>query len=297
MIEALTNWFGANRKNAPEVGRRLAGCKWVGVPFAGGCCELPFIKCRSGLAADMHRHLINLARVVADADMKAELAERLDSVLYHPDELTGAQERLRTLADTSERSPGLFAPKIIANDKPSVGWARDYFIASWMGRGGNMGKAGELTQGISFRWNANGGDSCRRFRSAVESLNWWCASFKNWNFVVLDCFDFLKQTNDGPGHGIYCDPPWVEVGKVYIHKFTEADHRKLALGLAEFHQTKVVVRYGDHPLIRELYPDHKWEIIEQNSKDQANGDVDELLMVNRMVQKVNRIEFRYVEGT
>ena len=39
-ITALAPWFGSNRTLAENVGRALAGCEWVGVPFAGGMCEL-----------------------------------------------------------------------------------------------------------------------------------------------------------------------------------------------------------------------------------------------------------------
>lgn len=278
---ALANWFGANRTLAATVGQHLADLTWVGVPFAGGCCELPHIKCRSGIAADKHRHLINLARVVRDEAMKVELVSRLDGALYHPDELASSQSRLRMLEEVSDRNPGLFSAEKISADEPSVGWAYDYFVASWMGRGGKMGTDGEFKQGLSYRWNANGGDSCRRFRSAVESLEWWCQVFRRWNFIVMDWAEFLKLVMDVQGHGVYCDPPWVGAGEAYVHKFTTADHCRLAEALSAFRKTKVVVRYGDDPLIRKLYSAGHWTIIEQTSRNQADGDVAELLIVNR----------------
>lgn len=35
-IRALVPWFGSSRIIAPHVGKALRGCRWVGVPFAGG---------------------------------------------------------------------------------------------------------------------------------------------------------------------------------------------------------------------------------------------------------------------
>jgi len=65
-ITALAPWFGSNRTLAENVGTALAGCQWVGVPFAGGMCELLQIKARSLLVSDLHRHVLNLAAVAAD---------------------------------------------------------------------------------------------------------------------------------------------------------------------------------------------------------------------------------------
>lgn len=39
-ITALAPWFGSNRMLARYVGEELAGCQWVGVPFAGGMAEI-----------------------------------------------------------------------------------------------------------------------------------------------------------------------------------------------------------------------------------------------------------------
>lgn len=277
---ALANWFGSNRTLASTVGGYFDGCTWVGVPFVGGCCELPYIKCRSGMAADVHRHVINLARVVRDSELKPLLVERLDATLFHPDELADAQRRCLALESNSD--VGLFGggnpPSTL--DRPDLDWAYDYFICSWMGRGGNAGTDAEFRQGISVRWNANGGDSCTRFRSATDSLNWWHVGLARWNFLVLGCFEFLDLVKDEIGHGIYSDAPWPGPGDKYTHRFTVSQQRQLARRLASFRRARVVVRYGDHPLIRELYPTPHWRWIEQTSKSQAGGDVNEVLIIN-----------------
>lgn len=46
-ITTLVPWYGSNRTLAENVGAALKGCSWVGVPFAGGMCELGHIEART----------------------------------------------------------------------------------------------------------------------------------------------------------------------------------------------------------------------------------------------------------
>lgn len=275
-IGALAGWFGANRMLPEVVGKQLGKLLWCGVPFAGGCPELPYIECKAGVASDLHRHLINLARVVSDLALSTELQDQLDTVLFHEDELAAAQHRCRS----REQAGGLFVSQHdYLTAEADVGWARDYFVCCWMSRGGNAGKRAEFQQSLAVRWSTTGGDSARRFRSAVESLQAWAQTFHGvWSFVRKDVFEFLGQAKNLKGHGLYLDPPWVEVGHDYAHTFTEDQHRRLAKKLRGFDQCRVVVRYGDHPLVRELYKG--WTVIEQLSVNQQGNDVREVLFVN-----------------
>ncbi len=72
----------------------------------------------------------------------------------------------------------------------------------------------------------------------------------------------------------------VRCGKLYQHSFTDRDHADLAELLSRFKATTVVLRYGDAPLIRELY--RNWRIIEASSRDQCNAVKGELWITNRM---------------
>jgi site-specific DNA-adenine methylase len=94
-------------------------------------------------------------------------------------------------------------------------------------------------------------------------------------------FEFLVRCEDSPGHGIYCDPPFPGPGDRYKHQFSEDSHRMLAQKLATFTKTRVVCRFYDHPLIRELYPEERWTWVRLKGRDQANnGDKQELLLIN-----------------
>jgi len=267
---------------APRVGSELTGCEWVGVPFAGGMCELRYIKARSVLVSDLHRHVINLARVVAHPLLGPKLYRRLRRTAFHPDELAAAQERCLRREDRTGGLGDLFSndSSIRRHDDPDLDWAVDYFTAVWMARGGNAGTDGEFRGGLSLRWDAGGGDSNTRFRSAAASLAPWRRVMRRCNFVTEDVFDFLARVKDRKGNGLYIDSPWPSAGDGYRHKFTTADQRRLAKEVSRFSDTRVVIRFGVHPLIEELYPRDHWNWQVQTSRSQANGDVPEALIIN-----------------
>lgn len=223
---ALANWFGANRMNAGLPGLLLKGCAWIGVGFAGGMCELPHFDARQMIANDLHRHCINLARVVADDGLYAQMRYRLENSVYHPDTLAAARRRCLYLEETFNSA--LFSDGRLMDEIPSVAWAADYFVSTWMGMGGRSGIHDEFAGGISHRFTASGGGSSTRFWSAFDSLPAWHKSLRRWEFSTLDIFEFLSCCHSREGHGLYLDPPWWELGDQYKHRFDEADHRRLA---------------------------------------------------------------------
>ncbi len=162
----------------------------------------------------------------------------------------------------------------------SEAWAVNFFIAVWMGRNGKAGTDSEFKGGMSVRWDAGGGDSCGRFRSAVRSLAGWRSVLRRCTFQVLDVFAFLTKCQDKDGHGIYCDPPFPGPGDDYRHKFTDTQHRELACQLAAFKHARVVCRFYDHPLVRELYPEGPWTWRRLTGRDQVNQTKTEVLIIN-----------------
>src|SRR5205085_8516163 len=126
------------------------------------------------------------------------------------------------------------------------------------------GTTHEFGGGPSFRWESGGGDSVVRFRNAAAGLRDWRAILARWTFDCRDGFDFLVQCKDQDGHGIYADPPFPGPGDAYRHNCGKSElekrvwHVRLNDALARFTKTRVVCRYYDHPLVRELYPEHIW---------------------------------------
>lgn len=278
-ITAIAPWFGGNRVLARRVGQELGKLAWCGVPFMGGAPELPHIVTRGGVANDLHRHIVNLARVIADDGARSRFLPLVERVLFHPDEHVSARLRCVQREAPEYGLFGVSPPRVLG--EPDAAWAADYFIACWMGRGGMAGQSGEFHQSLALRWTSSGGDSARRFRSAVESLDAWALALRGWSFTCMDAFTFLDSVKDHEGHGLYCDPPWPDAGDGYAHTFTESDHRRLARRLHEVEHLRVVIRYGDHPLIRSLYEEGDgWTWLRQRSRSQVNGAVEEVLIVN-----------------
>jgi site-specific DNA-adenine methylase len=265
-ITAMAPWFGGNRTLAAHVGTALKGCRWVGVPFAGGMSELRHIAAPTIVVGDLHRHVINLARVLQDDIAGPKLYRQLRRLPFCEDVLDESQAWCKAFKGR---------PEVDGFDCDA---AYHYFVACWMGRSGKSGTDDEFNGGCAVRWNANGGDSNTRYRSAVRSIVGWRRVLARCNLVVLDCFEFLNQCQDQAAHGIYCDPPFPEAGAKYKHKFTEADHQRLGGRLVQFEKAVVVCRFYDHPLIRELYPETCWRWTHHTGRKQSNADAPEVLL-------------------
>lgn len=258
---ALAPWFGANRLLASVVGHELRNLQWVGIPFAGGMSELFYIKCTTLVVNDLHKHIINLAKIVQEHG--PELYRALKRYTFSQDTLDYANSYCTSI------DLGLV-------EAEQIDWACQYFITCWMSRSALAGTDAEFKSKIPILWKI-GSDSNTRYRSAVKSILGWQKVVKNCNFVSTDVFDFLNNCTDGKPYGLYLDPPFVDVGGAYKHKFDK--HELLCKRLNMFKQTRIVIRYYDHPLIRELY--HNWEIVDLLGHDQNNKSKSELLIINR----------------
>lgn len=255
--------------NAEKVGAALRGCNWVGIPFGGSLAEVPSLEALTILVNDLHAHIINLARVAADPVAGPKLYRRLRRPAFHPHTLAGAQRACLTYPDVEN-----------LDAEAALDFAEKYFLAVWMGRSGKAGTKAEFSGNLPIRWSASGGDSNTRFRSAAESLRDWCRALRHCNFYCLDWRAFLCKCLDKPKHGIYCDPPFPGEGEAYRHQMTEQQQRNLAALLTAFKAARVVCRFYDHPLIRELYTEDqgwRWEFV--GGRDQANQEKPEFLII------------------
>jgi site-specific DNA-adenine methylase len=273
-ITALAPWYGSNRLNAHRVGELLDGCEWVGVPFAGGMCEIPHITARTIMVNDLHKGIFSLARSVASPTKLDSLMRALRKQAFHPDTLAAAQRN--HFPDSPIK--GAFAEH---------NRAMTYFIVAWMTRSGTAGTNGEKTGKLALRWEAGGGDSVKRYHSAIDSLPEWSKHFQRCQFSCLDAFEFLDKCKDQAKHGIYCDPPFLgKPGMTYTHSGGEtlADqdvwHFELALRLEQFSKTRIVVRAYDTPDVRELYTQPFWTWHTFEGRKQTNDSAPEVLICN-----------------
>lgn len=278
----LIPYYGGAASVAQHVGRQLAGARYVVCPFAGGMSELlHLLDANTLIVGDLNRHVINLANVVKYDRLRAALVRDLRRVPFHEDALRDAQAVCRRV------EAGGFTGD-------SFEWAKAYFVACWMGRNGTAGTGAEFRSGLSVRTDGNGGDSAGRFRTATESLRAWRRIMPRCNFLVRDALQLLAETKDDPDNAIYADPPWPADGDKYAHSGGDTPDERRAFqvavrdALARFEKARVVVRYGDHPLIRELYADPKWRWIEvagRTANKRKRGDKREVLIVNGEVRE------------
>jgi hypothetical protein len=277
-VTTLAPWFGSDRMTAENYADALGRCEWVGIPFAGGMSIVSRLtKARTVVCNDKHHHMINLARVVRDDRLRPRLIDDLEARLFHPLALSASQAVCRT-AEEQHWSP-----------VGDVEWAGHFFFAAWAGRNGEAGGKREFDAPLSIRWNAAGGDSVVRLRSAVAAIDEWAKVFRerNVSFVCEDAMVFLSKCHDAPGHGLYVDPPFPGPGDRYRHNCGDTEkeqrdwHEALRGWLGKFSKTLVVCRFYDHPLVRELYPEDRWDWHSFPGRAQTNDARPEVMIVNR----------------
>lgn len=276
-IGALASWFGSNRMLGPKVGEALRGCNWVGVVFAGGFAEVPHIKASTLVCNDKHKAIMNMAHVCADERLGPKLYRKLRRMEF-------SQERLDDARDVC----GLWEKGLAVSDDARLSWAEAYFIACWMNRSAKAGTDTEFDGGLPIRWSGGGGDSALRFHNAVLGLPAWRRTLRRCSFYCEDFREFLLKCKDVEGNGIYADPPFFDVGSQYRHKFRDEDHVALYRALCRFSKAKVVIRYYDHPMMRELYgaTPALWRFNPlEGGRTQANKTAPEVLITNFPMEK------------
>jgi len=264
--KSALSYFGSDSEVARQLASRLDGCSHVTIPFVGGGSIIPHLAARGIVANDLHDLAVNFYRVLSGAHGSYntwKLIEHCKKTLSHPGELKLAEAVIVDIDDEYF-------------DMTQAAWA--YWAICWLGR---KGKGGTKHVGgkPSVRWTAQGGNNASRITAAADDLEEWAAHLKRCEWTQPDFLECLSKVNDKPECGIYCDPPWISSGRNYVHSFTEEQHVALSDKLREFEHAAIVVRYGDDPMIRNLYSD--WNIEHAKSRTQANKDLGEIWITRR----------------
>lgn len=263
-------WFGADTAVAAQYATLLADRRHITVPFCGGLSVVAYLVETAGeiICNDLHELAMNFYCVLTDHSARESLCDVLRVTPFHASLLADCQDWCKEWTGCKDQHPDIDA-------------AFRYFATCWMGRSGKAGTDSEFNGSLAMRWDAGGGSSPLRFQTAVRSLQEvWGPICERCSFVCLDWSDVLAKVKDSAACGVYLDPPWVGAGDDYKHKFEPRDHFHLCSVLSEFKMSKVVLRYGDDPLIRRLYALPHWHTREITSRDQANGGVQELCIAN-----------------
>lgn len=242
-IKAIAPWFGGKRTMAPDIVKQIGPHEVYWEPFCGSMAVLMAKPvCRMETVNDLHRDLINLARVIRDPVAGAMFYRRL--------------RRVWACDDSFRAARGLLLQEGGPVGDLDVGRAENYFIQSWLGMSGIAGSlAGEDGgRGIARRFTSAGGDSPTRFESAISSIPEWRARMRGIMILNGDAFEIISRIEDKEGTVIYADPPYIEKSEAYRHDFFGDDHQRLADLLGRFKRTRVVLSYYEHPEIDVMYP-------------------------------------------
>ena len=138
-----------------------------------------------------------------------------------------------------------------------------------------------LFRSPSIRWKADGGDSAVRYQSAIRMLATFSRTLRRCTFETMDAFDFLSRCEDLLGHGIYIDPPFPGAGRRYKHNAGQTDgeeiawHTRLRDSIERFTTARVVCRFYDHEMVRDLYAEDKWTWHYLHGRKQTNESAEE----------------------
>ncbi len=290
-IKAIAPWFGGKRGMAPEIVRQIGGHRYYFEPFCGSLAVL-FAKPKSSheVVCDLHLDVANLARVLQYEDQAVSLYDWLQRTLFCEALFAKSLERLK-----GEPTDGPVA---------ELQRAYDFFVVSWMGRGGDSGTTlGRQGPQMAMRWTQNGGPGAVRFRSAIESIPAWHDRLRNVQILCRDAFGVLPKISDEPGVAIYADPPYppetLRGDARYEHDFEAKpddlqmlvgrtdDHESLAYELRRFEHARVVVSCYDCDRYRRLYDG--WTFIDcargknlhsQGGRGSRRSTAPEVLIVN-----------------
>jgi DNA adenine methylase len=280
-IKCVAPWYGSKRRMADrivtELGKHSA--------YWGLCCgslavEMAKDPCDHEYVVDLHGDLINLCCVLA-SDLCVDLYSWLSTVVPSDDMFEQARNII-------EHQPPQHADSVEQVDESHMRRAGWFLVFSWVGISGFGGTDSKIR--YAMRFTTGGGSQGARFRNAVESIPAWHRRLRHIHPLRKNVFEILERIPDAAGVAVYFDPPYVDKSESYQHEFTEGDHRRAAELLSRLDQTRVVISYYDHPLVRELYADDaRWRIEDcsqqkslslTNRRGATAGVAPELLLVN-----------------
>lgn len=269
-ISAIAPWVGSDDGMQPVIQRQLGEHRWYVELFAGGCRTL-LNKAPAQIewVNDLHPALINVLRTLAGPE-GSKLQARLRRTVFCEQVFADAIEQYRSLMSAED-----VPPYHSGNVHEDFAWAT--FVVWWMGKGGTAG--GPAEGNISIRYDSKGGHGASRFRAAADSVRWLRKRLARVHIYNRDAIELAEKIEDRAGTLIYADPTFI--GKESNYSFGLAsrpdddpsaifrsderdDHDRLAAALNRFAVggTRVVLRYYDHPRLRELYPAERWRVID-----------------------------------
>ena len=181
---------------------------------------------------------------------------------------TNSASLLSRLKDTPSPTAGAYraAQKLVLNgcgEETQLAWA--FLLVNRLSFSGipmSCPMAGGGA-GMLARWNPSS------LSSRIQKISEYAAAGK----IEVTCMDasalYIERCAWLSDCTVFVDPPYVEQGKhLYVHSFTDQQHKDLADALLECHiefpGPDILVTYDDVPLVRKLYEDVRIIPIQRN---------------------------------
>lgn len=247
----VIRYHGGKWKLAPWIVSQFPAHRIYVEPYCGGASVL-LRKPRSysECVNDLNSEIVNLFRVLRDAELSHELRRQLQLTPFARDEFRAAY-RLVELLDP----------------EGMIEMARRTVVKAFMGFGSaaiTSRSNGAAPTGFRSNSNKSGTTPAHDWKNYPEGLE---AIVERLRGVVIenkDACEVMLQ-HDTPQTLHYCDPPYVnetrDKGSDYSHEMTDDDHRELAKVLREMNGMVILSGYPCDLYDKELFPD--WYRVER----------------------------------
>lgn len=269
------------------------GCVYV-EPFVGGgstvCQFINRFTPSEVIVNDKDPSIAATWRCVADGRLAMDLSCRIKETPVSVAEFERQREALKTKDGVDQAFARLY-----------IGWT------AFRGSNVDTGPVGGWRQ--NSKWNHRIEKSYKPDEISLRVLDLHDAIGSKLQVRNSDFGEIIKEF-DQPGAVMYLDPPYYEVGnRLYDQGMSHDDHVRLARLVKGVKHAFVVLSYGDHPRIRDLYKDVPYTKLKSRADIFSDGKAlkttPELLMlfnprtvdansVGRFQAKVGRPPRRYL---
>jgi len=243
-MSGLIRYLGGKHRMARHIAERLhaTGADCLVEVFGGSAAVMLHAGYEKRVYNDASDDLVTLFRVLADPERKRLLHRQLR---FTPPARRIFQEDYAGYVRNGLSFSHITNP---------VDRARAVFYRHQYVFGGKVRSGGfSVSTGNRF-----GIKEVRAYRNTLRRLAHFARFFRETVIECLDYQDCCSRYGRRANCVLYVDPPYVGTENMYSHLFGRADHVFLAELLSNC-AASVVLTYYDHPLIRQLYPDARWQ--------------------------------------
>lgn len=240
---SLMPYIGGKHRMAKEIAKRLhaTGADTLVYVFGGSAAVTLNSGFRKRVYNDKDGDLVNLFKVLSDADQRKEMLRKL--------RWTPCSRKI-FLEDAAIYKKNGFSFSSI-QDAPSR--ARATLYRALLAFGGKVRSGGFAPSAHQDRHIKE----VVRYRSVLKKLAAIGEFFRGTLIENLDYQDCISKWGRKSNTVLFCDPPYMGTESYYSCPFSASDHIYLSQQLSTC-KSAVVLTYYDSPAVRVLYPSPLW---------------------------------------